>query len=287
MKNVSTLVPDMYELLKGRTGWFNDELSRAISQDIAIRLQSSFNSPRNINTLRLSQMGPKCPKHLWHSIHTPELAVPLPPWTVLKFSYGHVLEALAITIAKAAGHSVVGEQDEVCVDGIVGHRDCIIDGCLFDVKSSSTRGMEKFQNATLWQNDSFGYLEQLDGYICGSLDDPLLKVKDKGYFLAIDLTLGHLCTYEHIFRPDLIRRRITESKRIVGLAKPPLCECVETPDGKSGNLKLDVKASYSPFRYVCKPGLRTFLYANGPVYLTKVVHLPKVVEVDKHGKQCR
>lgn len=277
----------MYELLKSKGGWFSDELSHSFATDVATRVQSSLNSHGNKPTLRLSQMGPKCPRALWYSINKPELAVPLHPWTVFKFSYGHMIEALAITVAKASGHEVVGEQDELRVDGIVGHRDCVIDGCVFDVKSSSSRGMDKFANGTLWQNDSFGYLEQLDGYLCGSLEDPLVRVKDKAYILAIDLQLGHMVTYEHKFRHSHILKRIAESKRIVGLASPPRCECVSVSDGESGNLKLDVPASYSAYRYACNPALRTFLYSNGPRYLTKVVRLPNVMEVDKYGNQLR
>lgn len=299
MKSIRTLVPDMYELLKSgrsrvaaKSGWFSDDLSHSISADIATRLQSSLNSTRDSNTLRLSQMGPKCPRHLWYSIHNPELAVPLPPWTVLKFSYGHILEALAITIAKAAGHSVVGEQDEVRVDGIVGHRDCILDGAICDVKSSSSRGMAKFETGSIRDDDPFGYLDQLDGYVCGSLEDPLLKIKDRAYILAIDLTLGHIVVYEHFYRQAHILNRIADHKRIVGLSKPPDCTCGIIDDGESGNLRLDVKASYSPFRYVCHPELRTFIYSGGPRYLTKVVRIPTykgvpLLEVDKHGKQCR
>lgn len=287
MKSIATLVPDMYELLVKQGGWFSDDLSHSFSEDVASRLRLSLNPPPRKPALRLSQMGPKCPLALWYSFHHPELAVPLPPWTMFKFSYGHILEALAITVAKGCGHEVVGEQDELRVDGIVGHRDCIIDGCLFDIKSSSSRGMAKFQNGTLWQDDSFGYLEQLDGYLCGSLGDPLLKVKDRAYILAIDLQLGHMCTYEHKYREDHILRRVREYKQIVGRTVPPKCECRSVADGESGNYKLDVPASYSAYKYACNPALRTFLYANGPRFLTKVVRRPlaHVIEIDKHGNR--
>src|SRR6266849_6159935 len=40
-------------------------------------------------------------------------------------------------MAKAAGHEVLGEQDELTLDGVVGHRDCVIDGCIVDVKTTS------------------------------------------------------------------------------------------------------------------------------------------------------
>lgn len=264
-----------------KDGWFT-ELSEAFSHDVAGRLRQQFEEQKK-PSLRLSQMGPRCPKALWHSIHTPGEAEPLPPWANIKYSFGHILEALAIALAKAAGHEVTGEQDELYVDGIRGHRDCVIDGCLVDVKSSSTFSFQKFKDKSIKDSDTFGYLDQLDGYLVGSNTDPLVRVKDKAYLLAIDKQLGHMCIYEHFIREDHIRDRIASSKAIVSRSTPPPCECGTVPDGKSGNIKLDTKASYSGYKHCCFPNLRTFLYASGPVYLTKVVRTPDVTEIDKHG----
>lgn len=236
-------------------------------------------------TLRLSGMGPRCPCALWHSIHHPELAEPLPPQARIKYAYGHMIEALAIELAKKAGHSVTGEQDELYVDGIKGHRDCVIDGAVVDVKSTSSLSFNKFKDGTLKESDNFGYLDQLDGYVVGSLDDPLVTVKDRAYILAIDKTLGKVALYEHFVRHDHIRNRIDYYKQIVGRTDPPRCECGTVPDGKSGNIKLDLRASYSAFKHCCFPNLRTFIYANGPTYLVKTVRVPDVMEVDKHGKR--
>lgn len=247
-------------------------------------MQDHFGNQERMPTLRLSQMGPRCPRALWHSIHTPELAEPLPASAKIKYAYGHILEALAIALAKAAGHEVTGEQDELIVDGIKGHRDCVIDGCVVDVKSSSTRGFQKFKDGSISQDDSFGYLDQLDGYLVGSAHDPLVTVKDKGYLLVIDKTLGHMCLHEHELREVSIRNRIRESKEIVAKNEPPTCRCGTVADGKSGNIRLDTRASYSAQKWSCHPNLRCFLYASGPVYLTKVVRKPDVVEIDRFGK---
>jgi len=208
----------------------------------------------------------------------------MPPWAEIKYSYGHILEALVIALAKAAGHRVEGEQDEVSVDGILGHRDCVIDGCLVDVKSASSRSFEKFKSGSLRQDDPFGYLDQLDGYLIGSRMDDLVVVKDKGYLLAVDKTLGHMVLYEHRFtaeREDTLRARIKEYKNIVSTGVAPQCTCGTVADGKSGNIKLDTKASYSPYKYCCHPFLRTFAYAGGPVFLTKVVRVPDVPELPR------
>lgn len=282
MTTIHTLIPDIQSLLKTK-GWMTEALSKEFSHEVSIRLSAQYNEERS-HHLRLSQMGPKCPCALWHSIHRPELAEPMPPWAEFKFSFGHIIEALAITLAKAAGHSVTGEQDELVVDGVKGHRDCVIDGCVVDVKSSSSYGYKKFQDGSISQDDSFGYLDQLDGYLVGSANDPLVTTKGVGYLLAIDKQLGHMCLYEHRLRKDAILSRIQESKEIVGQAQPPACECTTVPDGKSGNYRLDTKASYNPYKWCCKPHLRCFLYASGPVYLTKVVRKPDVPEINKEGK---
>lgn len=290
MPNINTLVQDINDFVGNKSGWFTEEVGKAYSEEILWRLTDSFGEKPRIPRLRLSQMGPKCPRALWYSIHDPSLAEPLPPAAVVKFTYGHLIEALVISWAKAAGHEVQGEQDELVLDGITGHRDCIIDGCLVDVKSSATRSFAKFKDGSLAQSDSFGYLDQLDGYLAASIDDPLLQVKDRGYILAVDKQLGHLALYEHRLRSDSIRHRIQEYKAIVALPEPPTCTCGTEPDGLGGNVKLDVRASYNSFKYVCKPHLRTFLYSDGPRYLTKVVRLPRrrdgtlITEVDKHGK---
>lgn len=283
MKSIHTLVPDIMELLKDKGGWFDDHIKSEFARSAGDKVQGSF-SPYEKRGLRISGLGDKCPKALWHSIHTPELAEPLPAWAEFKYAYGHIIEALAISLAKAAGHEVTGEQDELVVDGITGHRDCVIDGCVVDVKSAASRSFIKFKDKTLHENDSFGYLYQLDGYVLGSSSDPLVHVKDKGYFLAIDKQLGHMCLYEHNCRPGLLRSRITNYRSIIDNSRPPECQCKTQAVGSSGNIGLDTKASYSPFKYSCFPELRTFLYASGPVYLTKVNRVPDVMEVDSKGK---
>jgi hypothetical protein len=281
---IATLIPDIYQLIQRKDGWFNETLSEALASDISKRLRVQLGESKGPPSLRLSQMGPRCPRALWYSIHHPELAEALPPWAEIKYSYGHVLEALAVCLAKAAGHRVEGEQDELVVDGIRGHRDCVIDGCIVDVKSSSSRGFAKFKDGSLEQSDSFGYLDQLDGYMVGSADDPLVTVKDRGYILAIDKTLGHMVLYEHRRREAHIRRRISDYRRIVSSESPPACTCGTVADGKSGNIRLDTKASYNLYKHTCFPNLRIFLYSDGPRFLTKVERKPDVPELDRTGK---
>lgn len=284
MKSIHTLIKDIYSVI-GKDGWLNEAVAENLGRDIGRTLLEATGPRTKVPRLRLSAMGEKCPCQLWHSIHTPLAAEPLPAWVRIKLTYGHILETYVIAMAKAAGHEVTGEQDEVVVDGVKGHRDCVIDGCIVDIKSLNSRGFERVKAKEV-ADDVFlrDYLAQLDGYAIGSAMDDLVSVKDKAYILAIDKVLGHLTLYEHKIRPGFVEKRIDAYKRIVQQPDVPTCTCGTVDDGRSGNVRLDLKASYNPFKYSCKPNLRTFLYANGPVYLTKVVRKPDVMEIDRYGK---
>lgn len=284
MTEIKTLIPDIYKIVGSNDGWFGQGVAGSFASELAKKLGETTNKGTEVPSLRLSQMGTKCPCQLWHSIHTPLDAEPLPPWAKIKYTYGHILESLVIAMAKAAGHEVTGEQDAVSVDGVLGHRDCVIDGCIVDVKSTTSRGFLKFKDGSIASDDAFGYLDQLDGYLVGSLHDPLVRDKHRAYLLAIDKQLGHMCLYEHTAREESIRERIRNYRDVIALDRAPACTCETVPEGKSGNIRLGVRASYNAFKYCCHPQLRTFLYANGPVYLTRVVRKPDVIEIDKHGK---
>lgn len=288
LKNITTLIRDIYHVVESEEGWLTEANAEGLTGELGRQLVQSSGQKDSGAVLRLSQMGEKCPSQLWHSIHTPSLGEKLPAAARIKYTYGHVIEALVIAMAKAAGHEVTGEQDVLYLDGVKGHRDCVIDGCTVDVKSASSMAYKKFKDGSIKMDDPFGYLAQLDGYCLAAADDPLVRVKDRGYLLAVDKTLGHMCLYEHRVRPEFIHDRIAEYKQIVSLDKPPECRCGTVADGKSGNIKLDMRASYNPFKHECAERrgqkLRTFLYASGPVYLTKVVRKPDVPEVDRNGK---
>lgn len=263
--------------------WFTDALKEGLSENVSKNLQEHYNKTQT-GRLRISKLSPRCPKALWHSVHTPELAEDLPPWVKLKFSYGHIVEAQAIALMKAAGHEVTGEQDELVADGVVGHRDCVVDGCILDVKSCSGPTFLKIKTGKIAVDDGFGYLDQLDGYLLGSAEDPLVRVKDRAYLLAVDKVLGHLHLYEHKFRKDYIQNRIAVCKAVAALSSPPACTCGTVAHQGSGNMMLDVPASYSEFKHCCFPDLKTALYKSGPVHLTKIVRWPDVNVIDKNGK---
>lgn len=281
LSSIYTLETDIKNLLETK-GWMTDSLAEELAHAVSTRIQAQFSEDQKAPSLRLSQMGPKCPKALWHSIHTPDVAERLPSWSQSKFSIGHFWEAYALILCKAAGHEVKGEQHEFILDGVKGHCDAIVDGCLVDFKSSSSRQFSKYKSKSLEQDDPFGYLDQLDGYVVAGREDPILLVKDRGYICAIDKQMGHMHVYEHYTR-ESIRDRIARYKAIVARADPPECTCETTPYGASGNLKLGTRASYSAYKWECHPGLRCFISSTGPLYLTKTVRKPEMIEVDRFG----
>jgi hypothetical protein len=205
----------------------------------------------------------------------------LPPSTIFKFIYGDIIESLLLFLAKMSGHSVTHRQAEVAIDGVKGHIDADIDGVTVDVKSASTHSFRKFADGTLTDNDPFGYVEQIAGYAQARDTD--------GAFLAADKQNGHI-TYLPIDRETLkatvnVNERIACLKKAVDSEVPPGRCYPDEEEGASGNRALGVNCSYCSHNKRCWAdsnngmGLRTFLYANGPKFLTKVVREPKVREV--------
>jgi hypothetical protein len=281
MKHISTLVNDINSVVKGKGGWtnvINEEFMKQMGEAATRRLQPS--SETRIKSLRMSNIGTPCKRKLWYYLNLSEHEVDLPAHVHLKFLYGDFLEVLLLSLAKAAGHSVTGEQDEVVVNGIVGHRDAIIDGVTVDVKSASSMSFTKFEKNELRINDPFGYIRQLTGYVKAGQTDPLVTDKTGGAFLVIDKTLGKLCLDYYNLSSELvlIDKQIEEAKAFTKLPIEPLREWEPVPEGKSGNMKLPSACSYCDYKWTCWPTLRGFAYASGPTYLTKVVKVPLVPE---------
>lgn len=288
MKNLSTLIPDIYKVVEGSGGWdetVNEYFLTHIGETMMARLASS---PQPRGTLRMSSIGQPCARRLWYSVNTdPATGEPLRSPTHLLFLYGDILEDLILALAVAAGHSVEGRQDELEVLGIKGHRDAVIDGVTVDVKSASPYSFSKFKSGLTDEADGFGYLGQLPGYVHAAKEDPLVIDKDGGAFLVVNKVNGELCLDYHDFKKDgrlgeiedLYAMRIESS----GKPTPPTRGFSPQPDGKSGNMKLGFNCSYCEYKKTCHPGLRTFLYKgpNGsqPRFLTTVMNEPKVMEV--------
>lgn len=278
-KSVNTLVADINGVLRedkkfseGGLLGLVDSLSKTFVERLGDK-----NEKETKPVLRMSNFGTKCDRKLWYTVNRPDAKEPLLPHTRLKFLYGDVIEALVLSLAREAGHRVEGEQDELVLDDVVGHRDAIIDGLLVDVKSANSRSFQKFKAPDF--DDTFGYLDQLNLYLEASKDDPRLTIKKAGGLLAVDKELGHI-HLRMVHKDDIDwPAKIRERKRMVGAKDPPPRPYKDVADGMSGNRRLGTMCAYCQFKQTCWPELRTFLYSDGPRFMSVVIKEPNVLEV--------
>lgn len=273
MAEIKTLVRDIYTLFNPKVNVeVNPEHLSQFSSNLGKTIANRLKEYKSKPSLRMSNIGDRCKRKLWYNLHTPDDAEHLQPHTYIKFLFGDILEELLLLLAKVAGHDVQNVQESLEVNGIKGHCDATIDGVLVDVKSASSQSFTKFEQGLNQENDSFGYLTQLGLYS---------YARDKNAtpagFLAIDKQNGHITldmhgNLGHVKYEDLVE---TTKKVATGDHVPPR-GYVDTPEGKSGNMKLGVACSYCPFKFKCWPNLKAYYYARGPVYLTRVVREPRV-----------
>ena len=290
MKNLNTLVEDIYSMLDGLSNGEplnidEDQLDTTLENIKQSILEWSNPSERNKSfTLRMSNIGRPL-RQLWYDSRAGESNhVPSAP-DQIKFLYGHILEEIVLMLARAAGHTVTDQQKDAEVEGIQGHMDAKIDGEVVDVKTASRFAFVKFQNGNLLNDDPFGYLAQLAGYEAS-------EGTSAGGFLVINKESGQLCLY----RPDdLEKPNVTEKikyiKEALSVDSLPYRCYAPVPDGKSGNMKLPKNCTFCPYKFECNvdanngEGLRVFKYSSGPAYLTRVVSVPRVEEITDEFKK--
>ena len=279
MKKIETLIEDIHSVLKDGVEEVPKDILEAFGKSMMDLMSSRLSKRDHKPSLRMSNIGSPCERKLFLEINSPESREELTPETYLKFLYGDIIEEMLLFLTRVAGHTVEGQQDEVEIEGIKGHRDAVIDGVLVDVKSASSFSFKKFKEGTLANDDPFGYRTQLQSYLHAGKDDPIVKDKSRAAFFVMDKTLGHLVLDFHkkenynleqayILRRDSINSGVLPERSFAPIA-----------DGKSGNMKLDTFCSYCSVKKACHKNLRTFLYSNGPRFLTKVEKVPDVSEV--------
>ena len=288
-KTTDTVVEDVYKLMDTKVVAEGVDVEKVI-QDFGENMKSILIN--NITAhefdkrkLRMSNIGKK-DRQLWYGYNGYK-GEELQPHVYIKFLYGHLIEEMVLALVKLSGHEVTDEQKKVEVSGIKGSMDCKIDGVLTDVKSASSYGFKKFKDGSLINDDPFGYVDQIKGYAHAE------KTTDVGW-LVMDKTTGHLTFLKYDMADESkwywtklnffsIVDRIKKIKALVTQTKPPTRCYGHVPDGKSGNMKLSVGCSYCSFKHECWDSLRTFIYSNGPKYLTYVAREPNVMEVDVDG----
>lgn len=280
-KTIDTLVSDINETLLKGVDEPKEELLDKYAEKFKelLRTRLAASERQREPTLRMSNVGKPCERQLWYEINAQGEAEKLPPEAHMKFLFGDLCELLLLYLVEVSGHTVEGTQDTQEIEGIKGHRDAVIDGTIVDVKSASTYSFKKFAEGRLAEDDSFGYVDQLQSYLHSGQTDDKVTDKDRGAFLVLDKVLGHICLDIHkkkdINYPAIYRHK----KEVVNSPELPERGFEDETEGSSGNRKLCVNCSYCPFKSTCWPNLRTFIYSTGPKFLTKVVREPNVPEV--------
>lgn len=281
MKQLETIVEDIYQVVRGNGGW-DATVTKYFTENLGDTAEQRFSKPQvPRGYLSLSSVGTPCKRKLWYKVNQTDRGEPLSAEALGTFFYGDMLEALILSLAKAAGHDVQGEQQRLNVHGVKGHRDAVIDGVTVDVKSASKYSFQKFKDGNLREDDPFGYISQLSSYVYAGKDDPLVIDKKRGAFLVVQKDRFKLCLDQYDFTDELETKEqeILAAKEMVA-GELPSERIPPIPQSKtSKNTKLDTACSYCEFRKVCYPQARTFLYSSGPIHLVDIVSEPNVTEL--------
>lgn len=281
---IKELIGDIYTLMESREVHQDTTLEEqaALFGKECEQIMLSVLSPTEPRTgaLRLSGIGKPLRQQYnqYHGVAAEEIKGS----TYIKFLYGHLIEAMLVSLARLSGHSVTEQQKTVKVAGVTGHIDGKIDGLLVDIKSASSKGFKKFSNNTLHKDDPFGYIGQLKAYAHAE------DAKEFGW-LAMDKTTGQLslllydsedksADYAEALDYDIVEHIESVKRAMVSETPPPKCYR-DVPVGKSGNRGLDIGCSFCAYKHDCWPDLRVFEYANYTQYLTVVDREPRAVEI--------
>ena len=293
MKDIRDLEKDIYKVLDSG---IDHDPSPNLAAEYAMRIGGEMakatrprSQEREHGKLWASDLGENCLRKQYYKFNSTDDKEQLLGHTKFKFLYGNILEEAVLYLAEEAGHDVAHQQSRVETDFnngwvVSGRVDAVIDGVLVDVKSTSSFGYKKYEKEGLNPgNDTFGYLWQLGFYYHHS---EFVHADDEAGFVWIDKQNGHILynsTWDYIPSAQQIATKVDHlsdaAVRLDPFRIPPV------PEGTSGNMKLSTKCSYCDYKKKCwedangGKGLRTFLYSNGPVYMTKVKREPKVEEL--------
>lgn len=232
------------------------ELIQEYSNRCTELLQQSLNERKDKFTLRASNLGrPLCQLQLEKAETPREIQDNFFPMRML---WGHMTEALAVMIIKAAGIEVQSEQIRVIHDsGISGTYDLEIYDKLWDIKSASDWAFEnKFKNLSIqqiYETDVFGYVTQ------GLLYADAVG-KQFGGWIVINKSTGEFTVVEAEY-DDAFKNKVLDNaqKTITALNNnEPFKKCFEEVSEKyykvfTGNRVLDRVCSECSFKAHCWP----------------------------------
>lgn len=280
---IDNIEHDIAEVLKkGKT--LDESTLVKYGSSIALKLDKQLTrkrEERDAGVIRASEIGmmDTCPRKFWFNYYAPEQADELEAHMVMKFLYGDFIEETVLLLARAAGHKVEREQEEIELDvageyKIVGHIDAVIDGVLVDVKSTSTYGMRDFAEGK--GGDKFGYRAQLNVYQTAT------GTSRKGW-LVVDKTIGATRFFEET-KPYNTSALIIQTYGVLKSTVPPARRLPAVFEA-NGNAHLGMECSYCPYKRTCwkdangGKGLRTFAYSTGHKSYVHIEKEPRVPEV--------
>lgn len=233
------------------------EYLAGLVEDLNDLAKSKWNAEPRPTYLRASNLGTGCPLRLKYDI---DYGKPLPvsPELDAIFKQGDIMEAVTITLLKQAGYSVTDEQREIEYKGITGSIDCLINGNLVDIKTTSN--IWKFDK--LWEKDDYGYLSQLSTYAAAipevSKKEATLLVWDKNSKSYSQFT------YDIEKYVDQKTIEISEMKRyLAGRQLKESKEDEQIRKGKGrykGGYELNSFCNTCPWKSDCWPRLQAFEY---------------------------
>ena len=295
-KTLDTLIEDIHGVIDGNGGW-DKTVNEYFLKQLGGTLNSKFNPSSSYKPgLRVSNLGTPCERKLWYSINGHTKASSTSPTLKLLFMYGDILEDLLMSLCVAAGHKVEGAQDALTIDGLKGHRDCVIDGVTVDIKSASAYNFDKFKFSTLRTDDTYGYISQLSSYVYAAKDDPLVTDKVNGAFLVINKSTGELALDSYDFTYELSNKleEVATKRAMIKDPTPPAILYYPEPDGywkgkrdnddnfiPNGNMKLPKGCMFCPNIITCWPEAKAYNKGYKDIIYTTVVNPPK----NKYGGQ--
>ena len=165
----------LIDALDGNTTISDDVIER-FGERCKEALSKQFNNDKKEFTLRMSAIGrPLCQQQMEKSGAE---AKKQPPSLKLKFAFGDMAEALVMAVMEAADINVESFQESVSYTSgkttIKGTLDVVIDGKVYDIKSTSQRAFKtKFSHPDgyykILDDDPFGYVAQ--GYLYAAAKD--------------------------------------------------------------------------------------------------------------------
>ena len=188
---------------------------------------------------------------------------------VMKFLFGDIIEAIAVTVLKASGVEIEGEQEKVSLDiggtRLSGTYDVKINGKIYDIKSAAPGSFSMKFAANrgynnIKQDDVFGYVPQ--GYLYAEA-----AKAEFGGWIAINKATGEWAVCEAPLLQEKDKKEALELadkniREVLGNTefKKSFKDYTETYTDKAtgelkrtGNRLMDRTCSYCGYKFYCWP----------------------------------